>query len=220
MTAQTSLPPLPRAPWLVAIATVVVGYFVALHVLIVDGAWPVVALAMIVAPWWIAAVSTALRRPRSPWRTLLVVSAVVLPPWIALLGAEALTSRVDRVLLIENVTFLVALATLFASTLGRRGEPLITRLARVARRGDMPPAVLRYTRAATIAWAAFFAVAAVLSVVLFVTQSRALWSSYVNLALWPLVAAMFGAEYAVRVRVLRGIVHGSLMTGVQAFRQR
>ena len=220
MTASTSPQPLPRARWLVAIAAAVAGYFVLLHVLIVDGTWPVVALSMIVAPWWIAAVSTAGRRPRSPWRTLLVVSAVVLPPWIALLGADALTSRVDRVLLVENVAFLVALAALFASTLGSRGEPLVTRLARVARHGDMPPAVVRYTRTATIAWAAFFAVAALSSVALYLTQSRALWSSYVNLALWPLVAAMFGAEYAIRLRVLRGIEHGSLMTGVRAFRQR
>jgi uncharacterized membrane protein len=60
-----------------------------------------------------------------------------------------------------------------------------------------------YTRRVTIAWAGFFAAQLVTSIALFCFAPLVVWSLFVNILDFPLVAAMFAAEYAVRLRCLR-----------------
>ena len=207
---------------LAATAFAFVAYFVLLHVLIASRTMPLLALLVVVAPWIVAVVALPLRSTHltEPW--LRVSIAIALLAGIAAIGwryAEGLAMHTELALYLENLAFLCALSALFATSLRGGKEALITRLARRVRNGDMPPAVVAYTRAATVAWAGFFAAMAVVSTVLFLTESRAVWSAFVNLAVWPLPAAMFALEYVVRLRVLRGYAHGSLMAGVHAFRQ-
>jgi uncharacterized membrane protein len=97
----------------------------------------------------------------------------------------------------------LVLLTLFASTLLPGRKPLIT--AYVALQyASVPPAVHRYTRGVTIAWAGFFLCMVIESLSLALFAPVWLWSSFVNFFNYLFVAAFFAIEYLVRRRVLRG----------------
>lgn len=218
-------PARPHPATIAATAFAFVAYFVLLHVLIASRTMPLLALLVVAAPWIVAVVSLPLRSIRLAalaGRASRVSIALVMLAAIGAIGwryADALAMHAELALYLENLGFLCALSALFAISLRGRHEALVTRLARRVRNGDMPPPVVAYTRSATVAWAVFFAAMAIVSTALFVTGSRTVWSAFVNLAVWPLTATMFLLEYIVRLRVLRGYAHGSLMTGVRAFRQ-
>ncbi len=208
-----------------ATAFAFVTYFVLLHLLIASRTMPLLALLVVVAPWIFAVVSLPLRSVRiatvagPAWRAAIAIALLAVIGAIGWRYADAFAVHAELALFLENLAFLCALSALFAISLRGPHEALVTRLARRVRNGDMPPPVVAYTRSATVAWAVFFAAMAVVSTALFFTGSRTVWSAFVNLALWPLTAAMFLLEYIVRLRVLRDYAHGSLMTGVRAFRQ-
>jgi uncharacterized membrane protein len=63
--------------------------------------------------------------------------------------------------------------------------------------------MLSYTRKVTIAWSIFFAIQLAISIGLFCAAPLVWWSFFVNILDIPLVAAMFAAEYAIRLRVLQ-----------------
>ena len=65
----------------------------------------------------------------------------------------------------------------FASTLFNGRTPLITRFASLMRE-DMPPAVLTYTRWATIAWSVYFLFMFILSLLLAIYAPIELWSFF------------------------------------------
>lgn len=209
----------------IASLIVVAIYCVAVHVLIVDHTMPSLTLFVISAPWLVAAGSAFLTATRA-WSRSGIVTVVVVGFDVAA-GAFCvwqvgrwLGARIDLPIFAESFLFLSWLAVLFAASLRGDREALVTRLARSARRGDMPPAVVRYTRRVTAGWAAFFALAATTSALLFATQSREAWSAFVNLALGPSTVAVFAIEYAIRRRVLPDVAHVSPMAGVRAFMQR
>ena len=131
-----------------------------------------------------------------------------------------LEARVDRVVYLENLAFNLFLTLVFALTLRPGSEALVTRLARAVRKGNMPEGIVPYTRAVTAAWASYFVIVAAISTVFYFTQSRELWSLFVNVLVWPLTAAMFAVEYWVRLRVLRDIEHVSLLATMRAFVRR
>jgi uncharacterized membrane protein len=93
-----------------------------------------------------------------------------------------------------------ALLSGFALTLRPGHEPLITAMAR--RMHGLTPEMVGYTRKVTIAWSLFFAAQLATSVALFCFAPLTVWSFFVNILDIPLVALMFVAEYAVRLRVL------------------
>jgi hypothetical protein len=90
----------------------------------------------------------------------------------------------------------------FALTLRPGHTPLITGMAR-RMHGPLSAEMLSYTRKVTIAWSLFFAVQLAISVGLFCFAPLVWWSFFVNILDIPLVAVMFAAEYAVRLRVLQ-----------------
>lgn len=197
---------------------VFIGYFVALHALIVSRRFAPLTLALIVAPWIVALASAVARRARGP-----LVAAV------AALGLVAagvwryrgdLAGHVDALLFVENLVFLLAMAALFAGTLVGDREALVTRFARIARHGDMPTGVVRYSRRLTAAWAAFFVVAAIASTALFATGRETLWSAFVNLGLWPAMGVFFVVEYVVRLRTFPDERPSSFATAFRAFADR
>jgi uncharacterized membrane protein len=217
----------PRFLRLGTIATLLAGaaYCVVVHVLIVDLSMPSTTLLVISAPWLMALGSVSLTETRT-WSTSRTTTVVITGFTVASASfclwelGKALGGRVDLPIFAESFVFLVSLGVLFGSSLVADREALVTRLARIARQGDMTPAVILYTRRVTAAWALFFALMAGVSAVLFTTQSREVWSAFVNLALWPLTAAGFAIEYVVRLRVLPDIRHESPMAGVRAFMHR
>jgi uncharacterized membrane protein len=97
----------------------------------------------------------------------------------------------------------------FASTLPPGREPLIRAMARRLH-GALTPELARYTRRVTIAWSGFFAAQLATSVTLFLFAPLTVWSFFVNILDLPLVAAMFAAEYAVRLRALKNPPRHSL----------
>jgi uncharacterized membrane protein len=101
------------------------------------------------------------------------------------------------------------LLLMFARTLRRGREPLITALAR-RMHDDFSADLARYTRRVTIAWTCFFAVQLVASIALFCLAPLVVWSFFVNVVDLPLVAAMFLVEYACRLRCLRNPPRHSL----------
>lgn len=90
----------------------------------------------------------------------------------------------------------------FALTLRPGREPLITAMARRMHR-PFTDELARYTRRVTIAWSVFFAAQLATSIALFCFAPLVVWSFFVNILDLPLVAAMFAAEYAVRLACLR-----------------
>lgn len=90
----------------------------------------------------------------------------------------------------------------FAVTLRRGRDPLITAMARRLH-GPISLELERYTRRVTIAWCCFFAAQLATSITLFIFAPLVVWSFFVNILDLPLVAAMFGAEYLIRLRCLR-----------------
>ena len=90
----------------------------------------------------------------------------------------------------------------FARTLRHGREPLITMLAR-RMHGDLSGELKLYTRRVTLAWSCFFATQLSLSIALFCFAPLVVWSFFVNILDIPLVALMFAAEYAVRLRCLK-----------------
>ena len=211
----------PPGAALVAGGVALAAYLLLVHVLIVRRALPLVLLAVVAAPWVVALGSLLLGSgPATAVRRVVVAVLVAALGTVAWRFGDTLAPHANFVVYLENLAFVLALATTFAITVRPGREALITRLARTARNGDMPPAVVRYTRRLTLVWAGFFGAVAALSSALYFSQPLDVWSGFVNLALWPLVAALFVGEYAVRLRVLRGYRHGTLMSGVTAFRER
>ncbi len=90
----------------------------------------------------------------------------------------------------------------FGLTLRPGHTPLITGMARRLH-GELTAELALYTRRVTIAWCGFFAVQLMTSILLFWLAPLVVWSFFVNILDIPLVAAMFAAEYMVRLRCLK-----------------
>lgn len=203
-----------------------VAYFAALHVLIVTGALPALALVLVLAPWLLIVgppIARALRTGTARRRRTVALGIWVVlggTAWFAPRVFEPLAARAEIVLYVENLAFFAWLAALFAVSLAPGRIPLVTRIARKARRGDMPPSVVRYTRAVTIAWVAFFVATMAISTALFFSSRETLWSLFVNVLIGPAVAAGFAVEYAVRRAVLRDVAHVPFLAAIRGFRER
>jgi len=150
------------------------------------------------------------------WKALAVTALV-------LAGLALLLPRWHRNLhllyVLQHVCTNLALCGVFGHTLAAGREPLVTRFARIMRRGDMPPEVLSFTRGVTLAWALFFAGIAMVSAFLYAAVSIEAWSVFSNLVNSPLIGLMFVGEYAVRRHQLRHIRHSAILDGVQIFRK-
>jgi len=103
----------------------------------------------------------------------------------------------------------LALCALFARTLRRGEEPLVSRFARLSRGGRLAPDLVRYTRNLTRAWASFFLLMAVVSATLAVTAPLATWSLFSNLVNYLLVVVFFVVEYLYRRLRYRHHPHAS-----------
>lgn len=193
-----------------------VAYLIAIHLLTASGAAPGLALTLALAPLALMA-TAAIVRVAGPFVAAALVLAATVVAWILW---PALVANVNRIYVAEHVAMNLFLCALFASSLVRPREALVTRLARLTRGGTLPERAVPYTRAVTLAWAIFFATVATVSALLFVWAPIAVWSLFANLLTWPLVVAMFAIEYAIRLRRLSDLEHVSILRSLYAFRHR
>ena len=149
-----------------------------------EPAWAAVGIALVA---WVV----GLRGLKPGPAALGAAVALVLSLWLA--------RRFPGVLLFTPPILInLALCALFARTLRRGSEPLVSRFARLGRGGQLTPDLARYTRNLTAAWAIFFMVMAVVSATLAVTGPLATWSLFSNALSYLLVVAFFIVEYIYR----------------------
>jgi uncharacterized membrane protein len=102
-----------------------------------------------------------------------------------------------------------ALLVIFAATLRRGRDPLVTALSR-RMYAVVPEEMAVYTRRVTWAWCAFFVAQLATSLALFLFAPVVVWSFFVNVLNLPLLALMFIAEHTCRPFLLRNAPRHSL----------
>ena len=164
---------------------------------------------MFANPWPAAVLLTVLcilglwQAQRSGHRWAAAVGLVLLTGAIWVLAARF---ELLRLLYWQPILINAAGSYLFARTLAPGQVPLVTRFAAIVR-GYLHPDVARYTRRVTQAWALFFAMLALESLLLALFAPVRLWSLFTNFINYLLVAAFFVAEYWVRIRCLAHLEH-------------
>lgn len=205
-------------PWqkVVSAATamaLLISYQVTVHHLIDAGTHPLATMFMGLLPFALVLATFALG---AGWR----IGAVLAPVAICASGwywRDHLQANFGWIYLADHVGTQCLLGLMFAHTLRRGRTPLITQFAQRVHGGVLSPEQIVYTRRATLAWALFFALNALISLALFAWASLPIWSLFANLLTLPLVAAMFIGEYGVRRISLPLAPHVSLAAGARAF---
>lgn len=99
---------------------------------------------------------------------------------------------------LPSIVLNLMLAGVFAATLRRGETPLIVRIEELDNASELTPQFVRYLRVLTVAWTLFFLANAVLSLALILLAPFEWWSLFSNVLTWPLIGAMFAAEWVVR----------------------
>ncbi|WP_293776275.1 hypothetical protein [uncultured Oxalicibacterium sp.] len=148
------------------------------------------------------------------WLAGMAVAAACI--WAARDFWTTLLTQLDWIYLIQHITANTMLCWFFLQTLYGGRTPIITTIARTIH-PDMPDSVARYTRKVTIAWAIFFALQVVVSLLIFSLASIETWSVFANILNWPMIIAMFAIEYACRRRCNPGFQHATIRESVMAY---
>ena len=148
-------------------------------------------------PRW-AAVGLALLAWGVLWARLRAAAAALVGLLTFALGYAVAMLFPAAVLYAPPLALYLALCALFAATLRRGDEPMISRFARIARDGDLPPDLARYTRTLTGLWSAFFALMAAVSLGLALSGPIEAWSLFTNLVSYVLLALLLLGEYLFR----------------------
>ncbi|MDO9420792.1 MAG: hypothetical protein Q7T66_09025 [Herminiimonas sp.] len=194
---------------------------VALMVQDAQSIWRQIAVFMLVVPiigiaaWGTAAalkqvISNAMVRLVAGLTVGVVLTCITIALWSTLLV------RLDWIYLIQHIACNTMLCWFFAQTLLVGRTPIITTLARTIH-PDMPDDVVRYTRTVTAAWAIFFAMQLLVSLLIFYVASIETWSVFANILNWPLVILMFVGEYFCRKRVNPDFKHATIKESVSAY---
>ncbi|HVS26595.1 MAG TPA: hypothetical protein VHE58_04775 [Burkholderiales bacterium] len=85
----------------------------------------------------------------------------------------------------------------FGMSLREGREPVISRIARLER-GELPAELAQYTRRLTWIWTVFFALMALLSILLAAFAPLTVWSLFSNLVNYLLVGFLFFGEFVYR----------------------
>jgi uncharacterized membrane protein len=133
---------------------------------------------------------------------VLALCSIVVLVWAEYLAATALK--------IYPLLMFSTLFILFASSLAVGRTPVANRFA-ILMSDNVPEAVIRYGRHATIAWSIFFFIMLAVSLYLSLFASLATWSWFTNVFSYLLLVLMFVIEFSVRKRVLREHVNDSFI---------
>jgi uncharacterized membrane protein len=168
--------------------------------------------ALALLPFVVLAASV-LRRSKYAliWASIGVAGGFVLYDWRALLE-----KNYSLVYLLQECGMDGLLAVGFGRSLCTGETPLCTRLADRLH-GPLTPAEIRYTRQVTLAWALLFVALMLTTLGLYLAAPLATWSLFVNFVSFPVIVAMFVAEFAVRRRVLPPADRGDILAAVRVF---
>lgn len=166
-----------------------------------------------VVPYMAIALGMAVRSRHRTWPLLLWVGVA------GLLGGywPLVESRFEWIYFVQHLGVFSLLAIGFGRTLAAGVEPMISRFARLIHGDRMAPALLRYTRGATLAWTIFFTSMAICSASLFFAGSMQAWSLLINVLTPILIGTMFVIEFAVRRVLLPPALRTGLVDSVRAF---
>ncbi len=125
--------------------------------------------------------------------------------WIGCAAASLLTAAIWRYskdgivgsAAIPHAVAYLSILTVFGTSLLPGRKAIATIFAEKAR-GELPPAILLYTRRVTWAWCAFCLAQLVGSLLLLLFAPAETWSMFVNVLNLPLLVAMFCGEFAWR----------------------
>ncbi|WP_235864894.1 COG4648 family protein [Pseudothauera lacus] len=124
-------------------------------------------------------------------------------------------SHFEWLYFIQHIGVFTLLTIGFGRTLGAGATPMITHFSRLVHGDPLPIELLRYTRAVTVAWTLFFAAMSASSAALFFFGPMSAWSLLVTLLTPALTAAMFAAEFIVRLLVLPGHMRTGLIDSIR-----
>lgn len=197
-----------------AIAVVCAAYPVLAHLASADPHPDRLDAAVAIAPLIALALVLAWRSPQRPWLLLLCLAGCVL-----LYGVSGwLVQHYNWVFLLQHAGMQALLGLAFARTLRAGQQPMVSRFAAIIH-GSLSPALARYTRQVTWAWALYFAVMTALSLLLFWLAPISVWSAFANLLNLPLLVVMFSAEYAARLLLLAPSDRAGPLEAIRAYRQ-
>jgi uncharacterized membrane protein len=173
---------------------------IALHLAVVHGNAPLTALVS-------AAIAVNLG----------VLAARKAVPWwlLGAAGAAALAIVWSDREIAAGLAFLppiliyVFVCWVFARTLLPGREPLVTRIARLVRDGELPEPLVEHTRRVTWLWAVVPAVMAAISLALARFADPATWSLFTNVVSYLALGALFLLEYLYRLVRYPAIRHDS-----------
>jgi uncharacterized membrane protein len=152
-------------------------------------------------PWLVALISAAIAA------NFVVLAARKALPWwlIAAAGVAALAAGLmdrqiaARLAFLPPILIYVFLCWAFARTLVPGREPLVTRIARLVRDGELPEPLVVHTRRVTWLWAVALALMAAVSAVLARFAEPATWSFFTNILSYALLGLLFVLEYLYRL---------------------
>jgi len=110
---------------------------------------------------------------------------------------------------VAPVAVYVAVGALFGRTLMPGREPLVCRIARLDRGGELPDDLARYARGVTWAWTALLTAFTVVSIMLALFGTPQAWSWFNNVWAFVLMAALFAGEYGYRLIRFRHYPHSN-----------
>jgi uncharacterized membrane protein len=147
------------------------------------------------------------------WRSLSTVLAAALTALLAaLLYREwaVLERHYEWSDLVQQALIYALIATSFALSLRPARVPLCTQLAQKLH-GTLDAREIAYLRRATAVWASFYALICAAIIVLFLTAPLRVWSLFVNVLVFAVIALACVADHLVRRRVLPPRASGGLM---------
>jgi len=137
-----------------------------------------------------------LQSSKMSWLIIVSLSAVLLMVF--------LLEQARLILYLPPIALPLLVWSLFYRSLGPTQTPLVTQIA-TSVHGELPPELQVYTRQVTAMWSCLFAAIAVLSVVLSLVASEAVWSLFTNFLNWAFIGILFVGEFIYRQYHFRSI---------------
>lgn len=189
-----------------------IGYALLAHHTNTSAQHELLGTSLALAPILLASFSMAWHAERRA-RALLLFALIC---GALLLGWKSMERHYSLLYWAEHAGTELLLCFAFARTLRQGKEPLCSYFARLVH-GTLTPAIARYTRRITQAWALFFGAMALSSTLLFHFASLKTWSLFANFLTGPLIAAMFVGEYLARRLLLPDVEHQPILASVKLF---
>lgn len=196
-----------------ALGALLLSYALLVHYSNVAKAPPLLGAALALAPLLLL-LASSLWRLR--WRTLTLPLMLIVCPLVLWRFWGLIERHFDLLYLCQECALYAGLGALFARTLLPGEIPLCTRWATLVH-GQLSSQALRYTRAVTVLWAAFFALIVATTVLLYLYAPRSVWSLFVNFLTLPAIALLFAAEFLWRRHALPNARHATLRDMAQLF---